>query len=287
MARTLLLTSLALLAFAANSLLCRAALGAHEIDASSFTAVRLCAGALALAPLAWRSRRPAERPSWLSALALFIYALAFSFAYRTLPTGTGALLLFGAVQVTMIGAALLAGERPRLGEWLGLGAAIVGIVWLVWPGVSAPPLAGAALMIAAGVSWGAYTLRGRGAPSAAAATAWSFLRAAPLALIMLALASLAASVAPAVSAPHGSATGLVLAAVSGAVTSGLGYVVWYAALRGHSAMSAAIVQLAVPVLAGLGGVLILGERVSPRLLLATALVVGGIALATATRRRGR
>lgn len=277
--RALILTTTALVAFAANSLLCRMALGPDQIDASSFTTVRLAAGALILAPLAWRSRAAVDRPSWTLAFALFAYAIAFSFAYTTLSTGTGALLLFGAVQTTMIGAGLLAGERPRAGEWIGLMLALVGLVWLVLPGLTAPPLHGSALMVGAGLAWGVYSLRGRNAASPGAATAWSFLRAAPFTLVVTIGMLL---IRP--EAVHVSPKGLLLAAVSGAVTSGLGYVAWYAALRAHTATSAAIVQLAVPVLAGLAGVLVLNEIVSIRLAFATALVLGGVALAVSARK---
>lgn len=291
--RTAMPTLVALVAFAANSLLCRMALGGNEVDASAFTTVRLCSGALVLAPFAWRSRADAAlRPSWLSAFALFAYAIAFSFAYTKLSTGTGALLLFGAVQTTMIGAALFKGERPRAGEWAGLVLALAGLVWLVAPGVAAPPLLAAALMVAAGIAWGAYSLRGRGAPSPATATAWSFMRAAPLALVVTAALTFApsftnesAAITDESAFVHANAVGVVLAAVSGAVTSGLGYVAWYAALRSHTATSAAIVQLAVPVLAGVAGVVVLDENVTLRLALAGALVLGGVALASLARMR--
>jgi drug/metabolite transporter (DMT)-like permease len=194
------------------------------------------------------------------------------------------LLLFGAVQITMIGAALVAGERPRALEWLGAVVALGGLVWLVLPGVSAPPLVAAALMITAGAAWGAYSLLGRAPVSSGRTpshdTAWSFARAAPLALVALAIAF-----AVDADAVHVTPRGAWLAIASGAVTSGLGYVVWYAALRTHTATTAAIVQLAVPAVAALGGVVALDERVTPRLLVAMALVLGGIALAVASRKR--
>lgn len=286
----LVLTFLTLVAFASNSLLCRMALLPDAIDAASFTALRVVAGALALSPLLVRSLRAnSARPPWRSALALFAYAIAFSFAYTSLTTGTGALLLFGSVQVTMIGAALVAGERPRALEWIGGVLALVGLVWLVLPGVSAPPLVGAALMIVAGIAWGVYSLLGRAPASSGRTpshdTAWSFARATPLALaVFLAMLFVPSSHASHASV-HITTTGALLAIASGALTSGLGYVLWYAVLRGHTATSAALVQLAVPVLAAFAGVVVLDEHVTARLLVAAALVVGGVALAVAGRRR--
>ncbi|MDX1420845.1 MAG: DMT family transporter [Rubricoccaceae bacterium] len=265
------LTALTMGAFAANSVLCRLALATTEIDAATFTAVRLGSGALAL----WLVVRARARPpagTWASAAALFVYASAFSFAYLTLSTGTGALLLFGAVQLTMIGTGLARGERLSAVQALGAAAAMGGLVYLVLPGLTAPPLGPAALMAASGVAWGIYSLRGRGTRDATAATAGNFLRAAPLSVALgLGLAL--------------SGTGLRLdglgagyAALSGALTSGLGYVVWYAVLPALRAASAATVQLSVPVLAALGGVALLGEPVTLRLALAAVAVLGGIAL---------
>lgn len=274
--RLFLLTTLTMVAFAANSVLCRLALVHTDIDAATFTAVRLVAGAAALW-LIVRARRGASRmvTSWPSALALFTYAAAFSFAYLTLTTGTGALLLFGAVQVTMILAGLRAGER--LGGWqrLGLTLALGGLVYLVLPGLAAPPPGGAVLMTAAGVAWGVYSLRGRGSADPIGATAGNFLRAAPLAVV-LALGLLPWA--------RLDGAGLGYAVLSGALASGVGYAVWYTALRGHTATSAATVQLSVPVIAAIGGVLLLGEPVTLRLVLASIAILGGIALVL-TRRR--
>lgn len=278
--RTALLTTLALVCFAANSLLCRLALGAGTIDAASFSTVRLVSGAVMLWLLVMASakeRPPPRRGRWTAASMLFLYAVAFSFAYLSLSTGTGALILFGSVQVTMIAAALAAGERPHAFEWAGLAIAVAGLVVLVLPGLSAPPLAGAALMAVAGVAWGAYSLLGRGAMDPLAETAANFLRTVPLA-VAVSLATLAHA--------HLSPRGIVLAVVSGTLTSGLGYVVWFAALRGLTATRAATVQLAVPVLAALGGVALLAETVSLRLALAALLILGGIALAVASRGPG-
>jgi drug/metabolite transporter (DMT)-like permease len=271
--RTAVLTGLALAAFASNSLLARAALRGGLVDAGSFTLVRLVAGALVLSLLAFRVRSPRE--VWRSggvpaAVALFGYALAFSLAYLRLDAGAGALILFGAVQVTMIGWGMARGHRPSSLEWLGLAVALAGLVLLVSPGLHAPDPAGAALMTLAGVGWGAYSLLGRGSADPVAANASGFLGSVPLA----AAASLVLW-----ELRHATPLGLVLAAVSGAVTSGLGYAVWYAALRGLTPLRAAVLQLAVPVLAAAGGIAFLGERMTLRLAGAGGIVLGGIALA--------
>ena len=279
-ALTAALTAAAMLAFAANSLLCRAALAGGHADAASFTTLRLVSGALALGLLARArgSASPAPRLAWVSAAALFAYAILFSLAYLWVPAGTGALLLFAAVQLTMIGAGLRGGERPRALEWAGLAVSLVGLVLLTRPGLSRPDPLGSALMLGAGAAWGVYSLRGRGAADAVAANASSFARAVPLALVASAVFGLLA-------ATHLTLAGVVLAIASGALTSGLGYAVWYAALRGLTATQAAIVQLSVPPLAALGGVLALGEDVSLRLVLASVLILGGIALAILGHRR--
>jgi drug/metabolite transporter (DMT)-like permease len=208
--------------------------------------------------------------NWLSAFFLFAYAICFSFAYISLTTGTGALILFGTVQATMIAAALRAGERPRILEWSGIFLAFGGLIYLVFPGLSAPPLASSLLMIAAGISWGFYTLRGRGSLNPLMETTGNFARAVPLVI----LASL-----PFIYQTYFSRTGILLAVLSGAIASGVGYAVWYTALKFHTATRAAFLQLSVPALAALGGVIILSEIVSPRLLLASALILGGIGLA--------
>ena len=274
--RTVLLTLVAMLAFAANSLLCRLALQHASIDPASFGSVRLVSGALMLALIVRvRSGHPlAAAPDWLAATMLFAYVAFFSFAYLTLSAGTGALLLFGAVQVTMFSAGLRAGEAFRPLAWAGLLLAIAGLVYLVSPGLAAPSPLGATLMIAAGVAWGVYSLRGRRAGEPLAATAGNFLRAAPMALGLSALLARDA---------HASAAGLALAVASGAVTSGIGYVVWYAALAGLTAMRAATVQLSVPPIAAFGGVLLLAEPISLRLGVASAAILGGIAIVLASR----
>ena len=274
--RTIALTAVAMLAFAANSLLCRLALQHASIDPASFGSVRLGSGALVLAAIVrLRPGPPAvARTDWLAATMLWAYVACFSFAYLTLAAGTGALILFGAVQVTMFSAGLRAGERFTLAAWAGLALAVGGLVYLVSPGVAAPTPQGAALMAAAGVAWGIYSLRGRGAGEPVAATAGNFLRAAPLALVLSVVFA---------SAFHANASGVALAIASGAVTSGLGYVVWYAALPGLSALRAATVQLSVPALAAAGGVLLLSEVLSMRLLLSSATILGGIALVLLSR----
>lgn len=277
--RTIVLTGAALVAFAGNSILCRLALrpgasGESAIDAVGFTALRLASGALVLLPML--RRRSSRRWSPPAAAALLTYALGFSLAYVSLDAGTGALLLFGLVQVTMIAAGLRAGERPSPLRVVGMLAAMVGVVLLVAPGVSAPDPAGALLMAVAGVAWGVYSLLGRGLADPTAATAANFALAAPAALLVVAARWDASSI---------TARGALLAAASGALTSGLGYAVWYRALRGHSATSAAVVQLAVPVLAAAGGVALLDERLTPRLLGAGALTLAGVALAVLARRR--
>jgi drug/metabolite transporter (DMT)-like permease len=277
-ALTAALTAAAMLAFAANSLLCRAALAGRHADAASFTTLRLTGGAMALSLLAYARgpRRAASPAAWTSALVLFAYAILFSLAYLRIPAGTGALLLFAAVQLTMIGAGLRAGERPRALEWAGLAVSLAGLVLLTRPGLAQPDPAGAASMLAAGVGWGLYSLRGRGAVDPVATNAAAFVRSIPFALATSAGFALVADrrITP---------TGLALALASGAVTSGLGYAVWYAALRGLSAMRAAIVQLSVPPLAAGLAILTLGESVSLRLVLASVLILGGIALALVGR----
>jgi drug/metabolite transporter (DMT)-like permease len=249
------------------------ALGAETIDAISFTSIRLLSGAVTLLFIVLASKRK-ERlraaGSWLSAAMLFLYALPFSLAYVSLDAGAGALILFAAVQITMVGAALLSGDRPHRLEWIGLLLALLGLVYLLLPGLAAPPLGAAAMMVLAGVCWGVYSLRGRKAGSALTDTASNFLRCVP--------ATLAVSIwfADGISL---SSKGVVIAIISGAIASGLGYVVWYAALRELTATRAATVQLSVPVIAALGGVLFLAEGLTMRLILSSALILGGIGLA--------
>lgn len=272
------LTALTMVAFAANSVLCRLALQTTEIDPATFTSVRLAVGALALWLIVRLRTRSAPGGSWASASALFVYAAAFSFAYLSLTTGTGALVLFGAVQLTMIGWGLARGERLSGLQTLGLAAALGGLVYLVLPGLEAPPLGAALLMAAAGVAWGVYSLRGRGSRSPVADSAGNFARAVPMAVGL----SVLLLVLPG-AAVRADGMGLAYAIFSGSVTSGLGYVVWYAVLPALRATSAATVQLSVPVLAALGGVALVGEAITLRLVLASLLTLGGIALVLRAR----
>lgn len=273
------LTALAMLAFAGNSLLCRAALAGGTIDAASFTTIRLVSGAAALwliVRLRTGTGTSIGMGHWVSAFALFVYAAGFSFAYVDLSAATGALLLFGAVQATMIGRGLMRGERLRPPQWIGLCTAIAGLVMLLLPGWSAPSPRAAALMLSAGVAWGVYSLRGARGGDPLRETTGNFLRAVPLAAA-LSVATLGHW--------HGSTTGLGLAIVSGALTSGIGYAIWYTALPALKAAQAASVQLSVPLIAALGAVVLLGEPMSLRLFGAAAAIVGGVALVILSGRR--
>jgi drug/metabolite transporter (DMT)-like permease len=275
--RLFLLTACAMTAFAANSILCRLALRGGHIDPASFTSLRLVSGALMLWLLV-RSRGAGGQRAGdgFSASALFVYAAAFSFAYVSLPVGVGALLLFGAVQACMLTAGLWRGERPSPAQVLGILLSLGGLVFLVWPGLTAPAPLGAALMFLAGIAWGVYSLRGRGAGDPARATAGNFLLAAPLALLLN---------LPLYPQFHVELAGVLYALASGALASGLGYVVWYAALKALTATRAAVVQLSVPLLAAFGGLLFLGEAFTPRLVIASLAILGGIALAVTARQR--
>ncbi|WP_018150356.1 DMT family transporter [Leeia oryzae] len=274
--RTVALTTLAMLAFAGNSLLCRSALKHTSMDAASFTAIRLLSGALMLWLLVYIRRSPTPgRGNWLSALALFVYAAGFSFAYLGLTAATGALLLFGAVQATMISHGIWSGERLRSIQLLGLLLAFAGLIGLLLPGLSAPPLASALLMILAGIAWGVYSLRGKAAGGdPTKVTAGNFLRAAPISLGLSMLFG----------HPSLDPAGIWLAMASGALASGIGYAIWYAALPRLQATHAATVQLSVPVIAAVGGVLLLSETFTFRLLLAAVAILGGIALVILERR---
>jgi drug/metabolite transporter (DMT)-like permease len=273
--RVVILTLLAMVAFASNSLLCRLALRQTTIDAASFTLIRLLSGAIAL----WlivitRKTARITAGSWTSALALFAYAAAFSFAYISLSAGTGALLLFGAVQATMILWGLWKGERLNAQQWSGLAIALGGLIALVFPGLSAPPIGGALLMTGAGIAWGIYSLRGKGAGDPTSVTAGNFWRsvvfAAVLSMALLRWINL-------------DLAGVCYAIVSGAIASGVGYVIWYSALPGLKATTAATVQLSVPVLAAVGGILFLSESITLRLVFASLLILGGIGLVIIAR----
>jgi drug/metabolite transporter (DMT)-like permease len=293
--RTFLYTTFALAAFAFNSILCRLALRGEAADATGFTAVRLVSGALTLIVISYLCGGPrvskgvtsnlSATPllkrgllhfgSWPSAFFLFAYAICFSVAYLDLTAGTGALILFGSVQLTMIVVSLTRGERPTLLEWLGLIVAVGGLIYLVFPGLASPPLVSSLLMAAAGAAWGFYTLRGKGSANALADTTGNFVRSMPM-IAVVAVVML--------SKIHLSSRGIVLAVLSGAVASGIGYTVWYAALKHHTATRAAVLQLAVPVIAASLGIVFLAEVATLRLVIAAALILGGIGL-TILRRR--
>lgn len=272
------LTLLSMLAFAGNSLLCRLALKQTAIDPATFVAIRIASGALVLW-LVLRMRKPAKQleGNWHGALALLAYAVAFAYAYTQIPAGTGALLLFASIQISMILYGFFIGERLSITQGLGIGLAVAGLVILMLPSVSAPPLFHALLMIAAGVAWGAYSLLGRSARDAASATAGNFIRATPVALLLFLLHGLSSRV-------DYDAAGVAYAVASGAVTSGLGYVVWYAALKGLKVTHAATVQLSVPVLTAFGGTLFLDEPVTGILVTASVLILLGIALVVLVKR---
>ena len=278
--RTLLLTTLAMLAFAGNSLLCRAALRDAAIDPAGFTALRLVAGAVTLwllLRLRQNHQSFASAGSWYGAIALFVYAATFSFAYVSLDAGAGALLLFGAVQLSMVAWGLLRGERLDARQLAGMLLALGGLVALLLPGSSTPSLGAALLMLVSGAAWGAYSLLGRSARDPLPAAASSFLLAAPLA-ILLGLVMLGQL--------HWSPAGVLYAVLSGALTSGLGYAIWYAVLPRLAAIQAASVQLSVPLLTALAGALLLGEALTVRLVLAGAAILGGVGLVLRARHAG-
>lgn len=260
-------TALTMVAFAANSLLCRMALKETAIDAASFTSMRLISGAAMLWLLMrWQHQTSLQHGNWRGALALFVYAAAFSFAYRTINTGAGALMLFGAVQATMLIAGFIAGERMSAVQGVGSAAAMTGLVILVSPSVETPSVLDSVLMLSSGVAWGVYSLLGRSLSNPAAATTGNFLRTVPLAIALFLLAS---------TWPL-DATGVLYAIISGALTSGLGYVMWYRVLQHMRAMTASTIQLSAPILAALGGIALLGEAFTRDLLLASVLILGGV-----------
>ena len=277
--RTIVFTALALVAFAANSVLCRLALQQNAVDPATFTTIRFASGAVVLLAIAG-GRKPLGRSkgSWISAGILALYAIPFAFAYVRLSAGTGALILFGSVQLTMLTSARRMGERIRRRQAVGLALALIGLVYLVSPGLSAPSLTGSVMMATAGVFWGLYSLRGRGAVDPLMQTTSNFVRCVPL-MLLGSLATLPQF--------HVRPSGAILAVASGALASGLGYVAWFAALRGLTSVKAAVVQLAVPVIAAAGGVLLLSEPIPTRLVVAAILVLGGIALVIVSGSEGR
>jgi drug/metabolite transporter (DMT)-like permease len=281
MSRTIALTAIAMIAFAANSVLCRIAIGQHAIDAASFATIRIVSGAVMLSGimLVQGKRNLLSGANWRAALMLFAYAVFFTYAYISLSTGTGALILFGAVQLTMFVAALRGGESFSPLSWFGLGLAIAGLIYLVSPGVTAPEPAAALSMAIAGVAWGFYSLIGRGARDPLAATAGAFILCVP-AMLIVELFSMNVGL-------DVSTRGLWLAVISGAITSGLGYVVWFAALPGLGATSAATVQLSVPAIAALGGVLFLSEALTVRLVVAAVATLGGVTIVLTQRAKAK
>ncbi len=272
LARLSLLTSLAMLAFASNSLLCRLALHETNIDAASFTSLRLISGALVLwLLLSLRGYSGNHQGNWLSALALFAYAALFSYAYLDLAAGTGALILFGAVQVSMIGYGVCKGEQLSFIQWIGLGVALTGLIGLVLPGITAPPLLAAIMMAGAGIAWGVYSIRGMRKANPALASLGNFLMTIPLSLALALLAAIS----------HGlnlDPAGIGLALASGSLASAVGYLIWYSVLPELTTMNAATIQLSVPVITAIGGVLLLSEPLSLRLVLASMAILGGIAV---------
>jgi len=277
--RTAVLTACTLVAFASNSVLARMALGSAEADPAGFTLVRLVAGAITLwIVISVRGRKNGSRQhgSWVSAWWLFAYAIAFSFAYVYLATGTGALILIAFVQGTMILSGLKRGERLYALQWVGLAVAMAGLVWLVAPGVAAPSLRGSLIMMVAGIAWGLYSIRGLDVTDPVAVTADNFIRSVPMVMIVAAVVLPTLSLSP---------IGVLLALLSGSLASGLGYVLWYTALRGLTTTRAAIVHLAVPLLAAIGGVVLLSEPVTTRLVISGAAILGGVAIAVSARER--
>ena len=268
--KTAFFTVLALIAFAANSVLGRLALKEGAIDASSFTTVRLLSGALVLfiiIRINRNSSNQSSKGSWSASLMLFIYAITFSFAYLSLDTGIGALILFAAVQITMILLSIITGNRLYLIEWAGVAIAFTGFVYLILPGLTTPSLGGFILMTIAGVAWGLYTLKGRGSKNPLMDTAYNFFRTIPLVFILIIITF---------KTTHYSFEGLVLALLSGGITSGIGYTIWYIALGGLSATPAAVLQLLVPVIAAVGGILFVSEAITIRLIISATMILGGI-----------
>lgn len=268
--KTILCTTLALIAFAGNSVLCRLALGGNAIDAASFTAIRLLSGIIVLAvilKIAPTGHSDTAKGSWQASFWLFLYAISFSFAYISLQTGAGALILFGSVQFTMILVGVLSGNRLHIFEWSGVMIAFSGLVYLLMPGLTRPSLIGFMLMAIAGMAWGFYTLAGKDTRNPLADTTFNFLRTLPLVMILVAVSFRYAEITQ---------QGILLAVISGGITSGIGYTIWYLALGGLTAVQAAVLQLLVPVIAALGGVIFSHETITSRLILSSLLILGGI-----------
>ncbi|NQY88798.1 MAG: DMT family transporter [Colwellia sp.] len=268
--KTSLLTGLALIAFAANSVLCRLALGNGAIDASSFTVIRLVSGAIALfiiLSIKGSNQGVSSKGSWTAGLMLFLYAITFSYAYLSVDTGTGALILFGSVQITMIMLSLISGTRLHLIEWSGVFIAFTGFIYLMLPNITTPSINGFILMTVAGISWGIYTLKGRSSKNPLMDTTYNFLRTIPFVALLAVFSMQNISY---------STEGIVLALISGAITSGVGYTIWYIALGGLSSTQAAVIQLSVPVIAAIGGVVFVSEIITIRLVISATVVLSGI-----------
>jgi len=268
--KTIICTFLALIAFAANSVLCRLALGDGAIDAASFTITRLLSGVVVLlAIMAFNksSTAASTKGSWTASIMLFIYALAFSYAYSTLGTGTGALILFGAVQITMILASVINGSRLHYSEWLGVFIAFFGLVYLIFPEVSTPSAVGFGLMALSGIAWGVYTLKGKESKNPLVDTAYNFFRTIPFVLVLLVFT---------INEALYTYEGILLATISGGLTSAIGYTIWYIALKGLTSTQAAVLQLSVPLIAALGGILFVSEAITYRFSFSALLVLGGI-----------
>ena len=266
-------TVIALVCFAFNSVLCRLALGNETIDAVSFTTIRLISGAITLSIISLiynQKQVELKRGNWLSAFFLFAYAICFSLAYLKLTTATGALILFSSVQLMMVCVALMRGEKPKILEWLGMLLAFGGLVYLIFPGLSAPPILYSMLMVIAGIAWGFYTLRGAGSKNPLADTTGNFIRTVP----MISLVAF-----PFLANIQLSTHGILFAVLSGAIASGIGYSIWYAVIKHHSSIRIGLLQISVPSIAALGGVIFLAETLSLRLILASSLILGGIGLA--------
>ena len=261
---------MALIAFAANSVLCRLALGNEAIDASSFTVIRLLSGTIVLFLIIGATQKNTgvtTKGSWSSSFMLFLYAITFSYAYISLDTGTGALILFGSVQITMILLSLVSGARLHFTEWAGVITAFTGFVYLIFPGVTAPSTTGLILMTIAGIAWGVYTLKGRDSKNPLMDTAYNFFRTIPLVLLLT---------ISTINNTNYSSEGILLAVVSGGIASGIGYTIWYAALGGLSSTQAAVLQLSVPIIAAFGGVIFVSEVITFRLMISAMMVLGGI-----------
>ena len=270
--KTIIYTTLALVAFAANSVICRLALKDAAIDPGMFTSIRLLSGAVVLMTLVFLTkgkRDEGSKGSWRSAAMLFMYAAAFSYAYVSLETGTGALIIFGVVQITMIASSLISGYRMNNLEWLGILLALAGFLYLLLPGASAPSLSGFILMALSGIGWGIYSLRGKNSKDPLSDTAYNFLRSLPFLILLLYFLA---------QERNYSTKGILLALLSGIVTSGIGYTIWYTALKGLSSVQASVLQLLVPVLAAIGGIFFIGELISLRLMASSLMILGGILL---------